>query len=186
MRNLTLVLVLSVVWSGSALSAQQVELPLCVAGDGKTPVPRWEVVGTPVEAPEGEDAKSFTYAVAYPPPAYHSLMAHLRIQLGDLDEASCTALSDDLVKTRESSGQDVPLVVQWLFDDGGARDDVHSLDFDELPEFTVGGCWLDGVYQFVAQGDVDADAEAEEYTLTLVPMEAVQESGEFCRPIQEG
>ncbi|GHB32750.1 hypothetical protein GCM10007094_22100 [Pseudovibrio japonicus] len=179
-----MVMVLSAFWSGSAFSAQQVDLSLCVAGDGKTPVPRWEVVGASVEAPEGEEAKPFSFSVAYPPPAYHSLMAHLRVQLGDLDEASCTALRDDLVRARESSGQDVPLVVQWLFDDGGAQDDVRSLDFNELPEFTMGGCWLDGVYQFVAQDDVDADAEA--YTLTLVPMEAVQEADEFCRPIQEG
>lgn len=49
MRNFTLVIVLSAFWSGSAFSAQQVDLPLCVVGDGKTPVPRWEVVGAPLE-----------------------------------------------------------------------------------------------------------------------------------------
>ncbi len=186
MRNFTLVIVLSAFWSGSAFSAQQVDLPLCVVGDGKTPVPRWEVVGAPVEATEGGEAKPFTYAVAYPPPAYQGLMAHLRIQLGDLDEASCSALRDDLVQARGNSDQGASIVIQWLFDDGGAQDDIRSLDFQELPEFSMGGCWLDGVYQFSAQGGVDADTEAEEYTLTPVPMEALQQADEFCRPIQEG
>jgi len=170
--------------SFSSVQAAQIDLPVCKAGDGKTPVPRWEVTAMPVDTPEGEPAEPFTYTVTYPPPAYHGLMGHLRVKLGTLDEQYCSALREELIEIKRSTGQPIPIVIEWLFDDSGPKDDVRSLDFYELPEFTQEGCWLDGVYQFVALGH--SEAQPEEYMLNLVPLEAIQKSGSFCRPIQEG
>ncbi|KZL21284.1 hypothetical protein PsAD2_00575 [Pseudovibrio axinellae] len=166
-----------------AHSAEQIDLPTCIAGDGKTPVPRWEVAATLSEAGEGTD-KPFAYSVSYPPPAYHGFMGHLRVQLAELDELSCRAKSDQLKEATYQSGEPVPIVVSWLFDDNGPLKDMRAIEIYELPEFKQDGCWLDGVYQFVAlEHD---DTKPTEYTLNLVPVADVQKAGSFCRPIQEG
>ncbi|KZL15035.1 MULTISPECIES: hypothetical protein [unclassified Pseudovibrio] len=184
MRSWVCVIVFSVFGVGSVEAAQQVDLPLCKAGDGKTPVPRWEVTAMPVDVPAGEEARPFAYTVTAPPPAYHGLMGHLRVKLGNLDEQYCSALREELTQIKNSTGQPTPLVIEWLVDDNGPQDDVRSLDFYELPEFVEDGCWLDGVYQFVALGH--SGVEADQYMLNLVPLEAIQKSGSFCRPVQEG
>jgi len=176
------VLVLGV---GCAQAAQQVDLPLCKSGDGKMPVPRWEVNASPVAGEKQGQGPATKYSVPYPPPVAHGVLSHLRVKLGDLDMASCAVLIDHLKQIGRETGQSGPLVVQWQAEDTGAPDDVRSLDFYELPRFENDGCWLEGVYQFVALGHSN-DAKPEEFLVNQVPIEALQKEGSFCRPVQEG
>ncbi len=166
-------------------AAQQIDLPICNSGDGKTPVPRWEVNASPVLT--GNNGRVFLdrYSVPYPPPVAHGVLAHMRVKLEGLDQASCSALIERLKETSRDTGQTGPIVVQWKADDRGAPDDVRSLDFYEVPAVVKDECWLDGVFQFVALGHSD-DSEPEEFLVNMVPIEALQREGSFCRPIQEG
>ncbi len=184
MKSSLWMVVFSVFGVCSVQAAQQVDLPLCKAGDGKAPVPRWEVTAMPVGTPGDERSKPFTYSVTAPPPAYHGLMGHLRVKLGHLDEQYCSGLREKLIEMKRSTDHPMAIVIEWLIDDNGPKNEVRSLDFYELPEFAQDGCWLDGVYQFIAPGH--SGVKAEQFMLNLVPMEAVQQSGSFCRPVQEG
>lgn len=175
-----MVLVLS---AASVHGAQQVDLPECKPGENKTAIPRWEVVADPVLDEVG-NVELFTYSVKYPPPASHGQMAHLRVQLGDLDEAACSQLGSDLLQVKTKGQEPAPLIVQWRYEDNGPLTGETQMRFKEVPDFKGDGCWLDGVFQFVTLGD--QSEESQRYMLNLVPLSELQKTGLFCRPIQEG
>ncbi|SDR37674.1 hypothetical protein [Pseudovibrio sp. Tun.PSC04-5.I4] len=175
-----MLLVLSIV---SVHAAQQVDLPECKPGENKTSIPRWEVVADPVRDEAGNPVE-FTYSVKYPPPASHGFMAHLRVQLGDLDEAACSQLGANLLEVKTQGQEPVPLIVQWRYEDNGPLTGETHMRFKEVPEFNGEGCWLDGVFQFVTLGD--QSVESRRYILNLVPLSELQKTELFCRPIQEG